>query len=38
MSEYEWMPVIHEVCNGQGCRGCNGGELIVRINFEEVAA
>jgi hypothetical protein len=36
MSEYEWMPVIHEVCNGQGCRGCDHtGELTVRI---EVAA
>ncbi len=36
---YEWIPVIHETCNGQGCRDCGfTGELTVRINLDEVAA
>jgi hypothetical protein len=31
----EWIPVVHSVCGGQGCRHCNQGEEIVRINHEE---
>lgn len=31
---YEERPVIHEVCNGQGCGGCDEGEIIVRIKRE----
>lgn len=33
---YESVPVIHEVCNGQGCRLCNHtGEIVVRVKLEE---
>ncbi len=35
---FEWMPVIHDACNGQGCRACDHtGEITVRINLEEAA-
>ncbi len=38
MRDYEWIPVIHEACNGQGCRECVDGELTVRVNVEEYTA
>ncbi|MFE7744433.1 hypothetical protein [Nocardia sp. NPDC057455] len=36
---FEWIPVIHEACNGQGCTECgHTGELSVRVNVQEYVA
>ena len=30
------VPVIHELCNGQGCRTCNhSGEITIRIDHSK---
>jgi hypothetical protein len=35
---FEDIPVIHEVCNGQGCFTCDyQGEIVVRIELEVAA-
>lgn len=38
MSEYESIPTIHNLCNGQGCRGCVDGEILVRVDVTEYIA
>lgn len=35
---YEWIPTIHNLCGGQGCRECVDGEQMVRVNVEEYVA
>lgn len=36
-ADFDDIPVIHELCNGQGCRLCDQGELIVREYYTEEA-
>lgn len=34
---FDDIPVIHEACNGQGCRQCGQtGEVTVRVSYTEV--